>query len=55
MRDVRLVIVDCDGVLVDSERISNRVFCSMLNRLREAGADAVFADMRRLRELLQSR
>ena len=29
----RLVIFDCDGVLVDSERISNRVFCSMLNDL----------------------
>ena len=28
-----LVILDCDGVLVDSERISNRVFCSMLNEL----------------------
>jgi len=33
MRDFRLVIFDCDGVLVDSERISNRVFCSMLNDL----------------------
>jgi HAD superfamily hydrolase (TIGR01509 family) len=28
-----LVIFDCDGVLVDSEPISNRVFCSMLNEL----------------------
>ena len=28
-----LVIFDCDGVLVDSESISNRVFCSMLNDL----------------------
>ena len=33
MRDLRLVIFDCDGVLVDSERISNGVFCSMLNDL----------------------
>ena len=33
MREFRLVIFDCDGVLVDSERISNRVFCSMLNEL----------------------
>jgi len=33
MRKFRLVIFDCDGVLVDSERISNRVFCSMLNEL----------------------
>src|ERR1039458_8843895 len=28
-----LVIFDCDGVLVDSERITNQVFCSMLNDL----------------------
>ncbi|HET7570371.1 MAG TPA: HAD family phosphatase [Gammaproteobacteria bacterium] len=28
-----LVIFDCDGVLVDSERIANRVFCEMLNEL----------------------
>ena len=28
-----LVIFDCDGVLVDSERITNQVFCSMLNEL----------------------
>lgn len=28
-----LVIFDCDGVLVDSEPISNRVFCEMLNEL----------------------
>ncbi|HXC38908.1 MAG TPA: HAD family hydrolase [Burkholderiales bacterium] len=33
MRDFGLVIFDCDGVLVDSERISNRVFCGMLNEL----------------------
>ena len=33
MRDFRLVIFDCDGVLVDSERITNRVFCAMLNEL----------------------
>lgn len=33
MRDSRLVIFDCDGVLVDSEPISNRVFCDMLNGL----------------------
>jgi HAD superfamily hydrolase (TIGR01509 family) len=33
MREFGLVIFDCDGVLVDSERISNRVFCSMLNEL----------------------
>lgn len=28
-----LVIFDCDGVLVDSEPIANRVFCAMLNEL----------------------
>jgi beta-phosphoglucomutase-like phosphatase (HAD superfamily) len=28
-----LVIFDCDGVLVDSERITNRVFTKMLNEL----------------------
>jgi HAD superfamily hydrolase (TIGR01509 family) len=28
-----LVIFDCDGVLVDSERIANQVFCDMLNEL----------------------
>ena len=28
-----LVIFDCDGVLVDSERLANAVFCEMLNKL----------------------
>ena len=28
-----LVIFDCDGVLVDSERIVNEIFCTMLNEL----------------------
>lgn len=28
-----LVIFDCDGVLVDSERITNQIFCTMLNEL----------------------
>ncbi|HMN46478.1 MAG TPA: HAD family phosphatase [Povalibacter sp.] len=28
-----LVIFDCDGVLVDSESITNQVFCTMLNNL----------------------
>ena len=32
-REFRLVIFDCDGVLVDSERISNCVFFSMVNEL----------------------
>ena len=30
---LQLVIFDCDGVLVDSEPIANRVFCTMLNEL----------------------
>jgi HAD superfamily hydrolase (TIGR01509 family) len=39
---VNLVIFDCDGVLVDSERITNRVFCEMLNEL---GVDVSLEDM----------
>lgn len=40
----RLVIFDCDGVLVDSEIISNRVFSSMLNDLGlEVTLDDMFA------------
>ncbi len=33
MIEFQLAIFDCDGVLVDSERITNRVFCAMLNDL----------------------
>jgi HAD superfamily hydrolase (TIGR01509 family) len=33
MRRFDLIIFDCDGVLVDSERITNQVFCTMLNEL----------------------
>lgn len=33
MKTIELVIFDCDGVLVDSEIITNRVFASMLNEL----------------------
>lgn len=33
MSTAELIIFDCDGVLVDSERITNRVFCAMLNDL----------------------
>ena len=33
MTAIELVIFDCDGVLVDSEPISNRVFATMLNEL----------------------
>jgi beta-phosphoglucomutase-like phosphatase (HAD superfamily) len=32
MRDLQLVIFDCDGVLVDSEVISNEVLARMLTR-----------------------
>lgn len=37
-----LIIFDCDGILVDSEPISNRVFRDML---RELGAGATLDDM----------
>ena len=33
MHPLELVIFDCDGVLVDSERVTNRVFAEMLNEL----------------------
>jgi len=33
MSGFELVIFDCDGVLVDSERICNQVFCGMLNEM----------------------
>ena len=33
MNRFELVIFDCDGVLVDSERITNQIFCTMLNEL----------------------
>ena len=33
MQRIELVIFDCDGVLVDSERVTNRVFAEMLNEL----------------------
>jgi beta-phosphoglucomutase-like phosphatase (HAD superfamily) len=31
LRAAQLIIFDCDGVLVDSERISNAIFCDLLN------------------------
>jgi len=42
MSAFELVIFDCDGVLVDSERITNQVFCSMLNEL---GLSVTLEDM----------
>lgn len=42
MTRFELVIFDCDGVLVDSERIANQVFCAMLNEL---GVSVTLQDM----------
>lgn len=42
MKRFELVIFDCDGVLVDSERITNQVFCTMLNEL---GVPVTLEDM----------
>lgn len=42
MTNAKLVIFDCDGVLVDSEPISNRLFCDMLN---EIGLPVTLDDM----------
>lgn len=39
---IELVIFDCDGVLVDSERITNQVFAQMLN---EIGIPVTLEDM----------
>ena len=41
-RPFDLVIFDCDGVLVDSERIANRAFASLL---REIGLDFTLPEM----------
>ena len=42
MNEFELIIFDCDGVLVDSELITNRVFAEMLNGL---GIPVTLADM----------
>jgi HAD superfamily hydrolase (TIGR01509 family) len=42
MPQFELVIFDCDGVLVDSERITNQVFADMLN---EIGLPVTLEDM----------
>jgi len=41
--DFDLIIFDCDGVLVDSERIANQVFAKILNE--ECGLSLDLADM----------
>jgi len=38
----KLIIFDCDGVLVDSERLSNQIFCEILNGY---GLDLTLDDM----------
>ena len=43
MSNIELIIFDCDGVLVDSERIANEVFAEILNR--ECGLSLTLADM----------
>lgn len=43
MRDFELIIFDCDGVLVDSERIANEVFADVLNE--ECGLSLSLPDM----------
>jgi len=43
MNDFDLIIFDCDGVLVDSERIANEVFAGVLNR--ELGFSLSLEDM----------
>lgn len=43
MHNFDLIIFDCDGVLVDSERIANEVFAEILNR--ECGLSLTLTDM----------
>ena len=43
MAELELVIFDCDGVLVDSERIANEVFANILNE--ECGFSLSLQDM----------
>lgn len=43
MKDFELIIFDCDGVLVDSERIANEVFAKILNE--ECGFSFSLDDM----------
>lgn len=41
---IDLVIFDCDGVLVDSEHITNRVFAQMLSELGHTVSEAYMAE-----------
>jgi phosphoglycolate phosphatase-like HAD superfamily hydrolase len=41
-KNMELVIFDCDGVLVDSELMTNRVFASMID---ERGVPVTLEDM----------
>ena len=43
MTDIELVVFDCDGVLVDSERLANQVFAQIL--LEECGLKFSLKDM----------
>ena len=43
MSNFELIIFDCDGVLVDSERIANEVFARILNK--ECGFSLTLEDM----------
>ena len=43
MNEFELIIFDCDGVLVDSERIANEVFAKILNE--ECGFSLSLDDM----------
>ena len=43
MNNFELVIFDCDGVLVDSERLANQVFAQILNE--ELGLSLTLNDM----------
>lgn len=44
MHPIDLVIFDCDGVLIDSERITNRVFAEMLGELGVRVSEAYMAE-----------
>jgi beta-phosphoglucomutase-like phosphatase (HAD superfamily) len=47
MRDLELVIFDCDGVLVDSEVISNRVLARAAPKVEQGASSALDVHIRR--------